>query len=74
MGSQREVSWLRVTWSVESKQRRGGSRRPGAAAAAASRAAAAFRKLQAVFLPRLSPGPHPPRPVGCCLGGFKQSS
>ncbi|CAI9158615.1 unnamed protein product [Rangifer tarandus platyrhynchus] len=45
------VSWLRVTWSVGSKQRRGGSRRPGAAAAAAYRAAAAFRKLQAGFLP-----------------------
>ncbi|XP_036993919.2 small integral membrane protein 14 isoform X2 [Artibeus jamaicensis] len=27
------------------------------------------RKLQAVFLPTLGPGPHPPRPVGCCLGG-----
>ncbi|XP_004396230.1 PREDICTED: uncharacterized protein LOC101366938 [Odobenus rosmarus divergens] len=63
------VSWLRVTWSIESKQRRGGNQRQGAAAAAASRAAAAFRKLQAVFLPSLGPGPHPPRPVGCCLGG-----
>ncbi|XP_035875747.1 small integral membrane protein 14 isoform X2 [Phyllostomus discolor] len=27
------------------------------------------RKLQAVFLPSLGPGPHPPRPVGYCLGG-----
>ncbi|XP_072663169.1 small integral membrane protein 14 isoform X2 [Canis lupus baileyi] len=66
------VSWLTVTWSIESKQRRGGSQRPGAAAAAASRAAAAFRKLQAVFLPSLGPGPHPPRPVGCCLGGHTE--
>lgn len=30
------VSWLRVTWSVESKQRGGGRRRPAAAAATAA--------------------------------------
>uniref|UniRef100_A0A8D2B9R3 Small integral membrane protein 14 n=1 Tax=Sciurus vulgaris TaxID=55149 RepID=A0A8D2B9R3_SCIVU len=67
------VSWLRVTWSIESKQRRGRRRRPAAPAAAASGAAAAFRKPQAVFLPRLGPGPPPSPPRRLLSGRLRQS-